>query len=141
MILVLMWRRSMRVNQRDYRMILFLLTCASSVLGCQQPQTSINWLKSIAALRCCVQERYRLHSSRDGNKEIQQPLVLKLNPHESKSQSFSCFRLDGDTLIVLSAQTKHNERITFASCYSAGSCEKQWDQVQQFFQDRGNTFK
>lgn len=123
----------MRYNQIGNKAFLVLLLCGPYVLSSQQPCVSTDILKSIMTLQRHRHEKYRLYSSRDWQKGLERQLVVELKPFEKKSQSFSCFRIDSENLLLLSAQTKVNGRVVVASCHGKADVDSQLEEIGSFF--------
>lgn len=127
----------MRWNKKVYKIFVLIIFYESSLFSSQQSNVSVDILKSIVSLRFCKSEKYRLSSSRDLGQALTRQLVIYVNHNEKTTKSFDCFRLDGETLLLLSAK-KDRETVVIASCYGKGDSVKQLNDLNSVFRDLKN---
>lgn len=132
----------MRCDSVIYKAFIFLFLHGTYLFSSQQSTKSLDLLRSIKELWLVEHEKHILYSSRDMQKGFEQrQLIVRLKSDENKIQSFSCFRLDSDTLLLLSAQTKNNERIVFTSSSRKGDSENQLNSIDAFFKKLPDSIK
>lgn len=142
----------MMLKKYKFFLFLFLAIEKSFLFGSQPIKTETAILKSLLNLKHWIEETYQLQNSTyvSNHKQISsedeklalesgkdnRQLVLRLGKNEKKIQSLTCWRIYSDTLLLFSAKTTHDERITVVSCYHQSNFAEQLGKIQAVFKNR-----